>query len=520
MNAATDLRAALARGEVRAAAARAAEVLKRDPRDADAHFAVGIALAEAGRIIDALGALEAAARFAPADAEVLAQLARVRIMARREEEAREAANKAAALAPADPMVLDTIGCVLARLGDHAGALPLFEKAVAGAPEEVEYRFNLATTLGFFGRTTDAALQYEAIIARAPEHGRAHLGLSGLSRKTEADNHIRRLEAAIPAAADPADRLRFHYAAAKEYEDLSRHEDTFRHLAAGNAAHKARIGYDIARDERIFAAVRTAFAQPSPSSTDCPADAPVFVVGLPRTGTTLVDRILSAHPEMRSAGELQAMPLAVKQLSGTRSRLVLDEETVAAMTGVPSAAVARAYMARARQHAGAEAGRFTDKFPLNFLYIGWIAAALPNARIVCLRRGTMDSVWSTFKHLFATTSPYYGWSYDTMDAARYFAAFDALMAFWHERLPGRILDVQYEGIVADQESETRRLLTHCGLTFDPACLDFHRQAGPVATPSAQQVRQPVNARSVGRWREHETALAPVCAFFAAKGIPLD
>lgn len=514
------LRDLLAAGEMASALAAAQQILAHDQHNAEANFVAAVASAELGRIADAIGHITISVEALPENGEYLAQYARMLLLGRREGEALAAARSAVAASSDNPLVLDTIGCVFARLGAHDEALPLFERSVGSAPEVIEYRFNLASTLGFFGRVDEAAMQYEAIIARQPAHGRAHLGLVGLRRSATLEQAAR-IEGALPAAQDPVERVRLHYAAAAVLENAGQIDRCFSHLASGNAIHRAVLAYDFAADEAVFDAVRRAFNRELPLAGDSKvADAPLFVVGLPRTGTTLVDRILSSHPDVSSAGELQAMPLAVKQLSQTRSRLVLDPATIEALAGRSAQALGELYLGRARQHAGATAARFTDKFPLNFLYIGWIVEALPNAHIVCLRRGAMDTVWSNIKHLFATGSPYYRWSYDLMDTARYVLMFQRLMAFWRQRFPGRVHEVNYEQLVADQEVQTRRMLAHCGLVWDPACLDFHNNAAAVATPSAQQVRQPINARAVGRWRDYEAHLGEVMEFFVENGIPLD
>jgi hypothetical protein len=215
-----------------------------------------------------------------------------------------------------------------------------------------------------------------------------------------------------------------------------------------------------------------------------------------------------------------MPLAVKRAAGTRTRTVLDPETIVSAASADLAAIGHDYLARARHHRRREGARFIDKFPGNFQYAGFIAQALPQARIVCLRRHPMDTVLSNFRNLFAISSRYYDYSYDLIDIARYYARFHRLMAFWQEALPGRILEVSYEALVADQEGESRRLLAHCGLEWDAACLDFHRNAAPVSTPSAAQVRRPIYRDALARWKRHEEALAPVAAFFAAEGIAID
>lgn len=514
-------RAALRRGDVAACAQLADAALRVNAALPEAHFLLGMALAETGRINAALPAVERAVSLARSNAEYAAQHARLLILLRREAEARAAADHAARCPTDDPLVLDTIGCTYARLGDHGAAVPLFERAVAAMPANVTFRFNLASSYGFFGRTDDAEAQYEAMLAHDPGHGRAHLGLAGLRRQKAERNHTARLETAIGAQPDPVERLRIHYAAAKEYEDLGRHEDVFRHLSTANAAHRKRLGFSMESDEHNATALREAFADPAYFAGESTlADAPIFVVGMPRTGTTLVDRILAAHPQVESVGELQAMPLALKRLSQSPSRMVLDPETIAGVRSARPEDLGRAYLDRARQHAGGEAPIFVDKFPLNFLYAGHIARALPNARIVCLRRHPLDAVWSNYKNLFATTSPYYGWSYDLVDAARYYALFDGLVALWRDLFPGPVLELGYEALIADQEGETRRLLDHCGLPWDDACLSFHTASGAVATPSAQQVRRPLNADSVQRWRHYEAHLGPARAWLEQAGIACD
>lgn len=520
-NVATSARSALARGDL-AGLTRLATELARQPSPAlaaEGRFLTGMAEAGQGRVSAGLAHVEAAIAL-HATAEYQAQRARLAVLLRRDGEARHAAAAATALGPADALTFDTIGNVHARLGDHQSALASFEAAVARDGRNIEFRYNLAMALGFLGRVADAAGQHEIILAQSPANGRVHYALSGLAKATPAHNHVERLEAVLARQPGPDDAMRIRYALAKEYEELGDAGRAFAHLDAANRAHKARTGYDFAADAAIFDAIEAAFRQPGhfagPSDVDA---APIFVTGMPRTGTTLVDRILSSHPDVHSAGELQAMPLAVKLLSGTRSRLVTDPETIAASGRLSPAAVGADYIARANQHRRHSTGRFIDKLPANFLYIGHIARALPNARIVALRRHPMDTVWSNYKNLFATTSAYYAYSHDLLDTARYYVRFDRLMRLWDELLPGRVLNLQYEELVADQEAQSRRLFAHCGLTWTEAALDFHTNSAAVATPSAAQVRRPMYTDSVARWRQHEQAMAPVAALFTKAGIAI-
>jgi tetratricopeptide (TPR) repeat protein len=513
-------RQALSDGDIRQCVQLCADLIERVPRAAEAHFLLGLALAQIGRNAAALQSIEHAVLLDP-NADYRAHEARLLILLRREAPARAAADLARQTGSDDPLTLDTLGCVYARLGEHDVALPLFQQAVSGAPDNESYRFNLASTHGFFGDVDAAEAQYEAILALNPTQSKAHYGLATLRKQRAETNHTDRLEQALTIATDPIDHLRIHYAAAKEYEDLGAHEAVFHHLHTGNRDHKQRSGYSMAADAENFEAIRTQFDDPAYFAGTSPLlDSPIFVVGMPRTGTTLVDRILSSHPQVSSAGELQSMPLAIKRLSQTNSRIILDPETIMMARDLTPAQVGLAYLQSARQHSGARQEIFVDKMPLNFLYIGFIARALPNARIVCLRRNPMDSIWSNFKNLFATSSSYYGYSYDLMDTAQFYLLFDELMRFWKGLFPGRILELSYEGLIDSQEAETRRLLDHCGLPWDEACLNFHANQAAVATPSAQQVRRPLYRDSLQKWRFYETHLAPVMDLLTRHGISSD
>jgi tetratricopeptide (TPR) repeat protein len=478
---------------------------------------LGLADAVEGKVTVGIGKMDAAIAIAPR-AEYLAQRARLFVLARRDGDALASASAALAAVPEDALTYDTIGCVYARLGDHASALQCFTPAVERDPDNLEYRYNLALALGFLGRTAEATEHYQAILARAPAHGRAHYALSGLTKASATHNHVAPMETVLKQPLSADDALRIRYALAKEYDDIGESSRAFHHLSTANADHKLRIAYDFSRDAAIFDAIEAAFARPDFfAGTSMVDEAPIFVTGMPRTGTTLVDRILSSHPDVHSAGELQAMPLAVKQLSGTRSRFVTDPETIAAVGRLSPDAVGLAYVAQALNHRRRPEGRFIDKLPANFLYSGFIARALPRASIICLRRNPMDTVWSNYKNLFATSSTYYAYSHDLIDTARYFVRFDQLMAFWEELFPSRVLQLGYEALVADQESESRRLFAHCGLEWTDAALDFHTNTAAVATPSAAQVRRPMYSDAVDRWRRHEVALAPVRTFFNDAGI---
>ncbi|BAI98507.1 sulfotransferase [Sphingobium sp. TA15] len=509
-------RNALMRGDMQATRQLAATMVAKDPQDAEGHFLLGVAESDAGRIQAGIRHLDHAVTIDPRG-EYRAQLARLLIMTRRDGDAAATLREAEQAPPADAFSRDTIGCVYARLGNHAAALAHFDEAVRMEPRNRNYRYNLAVTLNFLGRVEEADAALEALLSLAPDDARAHHLLAGIRRQTPTCNHVERLERTLGGMTDGRGRLLISYALAKELEDIGRPDDALARLCVANAEHRRTLPYAFARDAALFDAMEAAWPLPQASAPSA-AD-PIFIIGMPRTGTTLVDRILSSHPQVESAGELQAMPLAVKKAAGTRTPTVMDAETIASAARADMAAIGRDYLERASHHRRDANLRFIDKFPGNFFYAGFIARALPSARIICLRRDPMDTVLSNFRNLFAVGSPYYDYSYDLLDTAAYHVRFDRLMALWREALPGRLIELRYEDLVADLEGETRRLLAHCGLDWSEDCLSFHSNSAPVSTPSAAQVRQPIYTGSVGRWKRHAAVLEPVRRYFEQAGIDI-
>lgn len=510
-------RAALAAGDLASAQRIATALVTDSPNDAEGHFLLGIAISSMGQIRAGIGHVAQAVAIDP-QGEYRAHLAKLLMLLRRDGEAAATLLEAEQAPPADALARDTMGCVYARLGNHEAALVHFAEAARLKPQNVEYRYNQAVTLNFLGRTDEADAALEALIELAPDYARAHHLLAGLRKQTPTRNHIARLSKALAANDDARDRLLLGYALAKEQEDVGEPHAALNTLCATNAEHRRTLPYRFDQDATAFDAIEAAW--PLPAAVDAPIDAPIFIVGMPRTGTTLVDRILSSHSDIESAGELQAMPLAVKWASGTRTPTVLDAQTIAAAASADMGEIGRDYLHRAMHHRRDTSLRFTDKFPGNFQYLGFIARALPQSRIICLRRHPMDTVLSNFRNLFATSSRYYDYSYDLLDIAAYYVRFDRLMAKWRAALPGQLIEVRYENLVADQAGETQRMLAHCGLEWSDACLSFHANSAPVSTPSAAQVRQPIYSSSVARWKSHAEVLAPVQRFFEQAGIAID
>lgn len=523
MNAATDhqLREAadhLAHGRYPQAHAACIDVLRNDPENAQAFYLLGVLTADHANHRKAVELFERALSLSPGNPRYLAERARSRVALFDRDGAVEDAQAAATAPHLSPRTLDTIGVVYSRLGLHADAAPLFQRAVDAAPTNTAYLYNLAAALQFMGDFTAAETAFRRAIALEPGHVRAWSSLILMQRQTADQNDIPAMESLFATLTTADDRLHIGHALAKSHEDLGQADQAMHWLDQAKTLKRQLAPYDATETEALFAAAaRTVSSGQTSNNADT---APIFIVGLPRTGTTLLDRILSSHSDVASAGELSDFALELKRAAGTPSRYVLDAETLAAATNLDLGAIGDRYVARARRVVG-EAPRFVDKMPLNFFYVPLILRALPNARILCLRRNPADTVLSNYRQLFATSFGYYGYAYDLGWTAHYYAQFDRLMAHFRDSLPAdRFTEVWYEDLVTDIEAEAKRLIGFCGLDWQEQCLSFHENAAPVATASASQVRRPLYATSINRWRRHRAAMQPALDVLTANGIAFE
>ncbi|KAF1695698.1 tetratricopeptide repeat-containing sulfotransferase family protein [Pseudoxanthomonas koreensis] len=511
---------ALNQGRWQQALALADSLLSVAAGHAGVHFVAGVAALQMGAMPRALGHLETAVRLNPSRPDYAAQWARALSSAAMAREALEVARRALAQDPKDPMTLDTLGVVFTLVNAHEEAARAFRDVVALRPEIASYRFNLGTSLSILGDMDGAEREHEACLARDPRYWKAHLALAQLRRQNGQSNHVERLSQLLEQArGDRNGRMYLHLALAKELEDLGREPESFEHLRLGKQAGGEGRSYDFERDRAMFDAIIGAFPDVIDVSHGHDSAEPIFVIGMPRSGTTLVERILSSHLHVHSAGELPNFGFLLKRMSGSRTPALLDADTLRGAASIAPADLGRAYVESTRPGTG-QSPRFIDKLPHNFLYAGHIARALPNARIVCLRRDPVDTVLSNFRQLFSQGSQQYDYSFDLLDSGRYYLQFERLMAHWRQVLPNRILEIGYEEIVDDQESCTRRLLAFCGLPWDDACLAFERNAAPVATASLAQVRSPLYRTSMLRWKRYEAQLAELLSLLREGGIAVD
>jgi len=509
---------ALNRRDFRLAHELCLKILATDARHADALFLLGMIAAEHDNYGKAVDVIDRALAIDPHKAEYLAHRGRCLIALQRPREAFEAARAALSLEPRDALTLDTIGVVMTRAGAHADAIEPFRRAVARDAAKPAYRYNLGAALQFVGDLRSAEAEYREALRLEPQFHRAWSSLAQVARAALTPAQVAALERALEDPSLDADaELHLCHALAKQHEDEGRYETAFRMLERGKRRKAAALAYRFEGDRDLFAAAaRIPAALEGRAARGHDSREPIFVLGMPRTGTTLVERILSSHPSVFSAGELTNFGLMLKRAARTPSNRVLDAETLAAGAQVDPDALGRAYVDSTRPRTG-QTARFIDKMPLNFFYAPLILRALPNAKIVCLRRNPLDTCLSNYRQLFATSFSYYNYSYDLLDTGRYYAEFAALTKLWRENLPENYLEIRYEDVVDETEREARRLLEFCELPWDARCLDFQDNKAPVATASSVQVRQPIYRTAVERWRHYERELGPLRSLLAAEGV---
>jgi tetratricopeptide (TPR) repeat protein len=403
-----------------------------------------------------------------------------------------------------------------HMGRHLAAERASRTAVAAAPQSVGATYALASALVATGEIDEAEGLYDRVIAAEPADWDAWTNRSTLRTAMPDRNHVAALEAALSRAQSSSHaRIALGYALAKELEDLGEYAAAFAHLHDAAAVRRAGMRYDVEADVATIDAIAAAFSAERLAGAPPPGSepGPIFVVGLPRSGTTLVDRILASHADVTSLGELQDFALALMQTNADAidKRSLIDRSAC-----MDHARLGEEYCRRLDELSDAR-GFVIDKAPLNYLYIGLIALALPSARIVHVRRGAMDGCYAMFKSLFRMGYPF---SYSQDDLAAYRVAYARLMDHWRTALPGRMVEIDYETLVGHPEPQIRRMLAELGIAWDDACLSPHRNSMPVATASAVQVRSPIHDRSVGLWHRYENQLTPLADAFRAAGLSLE
>ena len=345
------------------------------------------------------------------------------------------------------------------------------------------------------------------VAIQPRMGMASWLLSRLQTQTLQKNHVDQLRRVLadPASLRPVDSAFLGYALHKELHDLGDFAGAWAALAAACASKRQITPYDEASMMALFDAIEAMPIRPAMAEPEAAAAMPIFIVGMHRSGTTLLERMLGRHPQVVDCGETYRFTAQLREAADHHCKGVVDQRIIASAAGVDAAAIARGYLESCRWRLRDDCTHFTEKLPSNFLVIGLIKQALPQARILHMRRDPMDTCLSNLRELFSDACAY---SYDQGELGRYYRRYERLMAHWHRCFPGEILDVRYEDLVAQPEAEARRVLDYCGLPWRDDVIDVTGHAGAVTTASAVQVRSPIHRRSVGAWRAYEVQLAPL------------
>ena len=403
----------------------------------------------------------------------------------------------------------TLGMLLTELDERREAMACYRAAAAIDPEDSRHLYNLACLQRTLGDLDEAERNFDAVIALAPGDYEAWKLRSELRTWTADDNHVAALEALLEAGiSDGKGRANICYALAKELEDLGEARRSFEYLRQGAAARRRQMRYDLGRDLETMATIEATFSrqwlsEPRDGSSN---EEPIFILGMPRTGTTLLERILGGHGDVFAAGELTNFAVEMMKLvrAEAAGKDMSRDALVRLSAGIDFRVLGEAYVNSTRPRTG-KTRHFTDKLPLNYLYVGLIHRALPGAKIIHVQRDPMDTCYAVYKTLFTDAYPF---SYDLEELARYYAAYHRLMEHWHRSLPGVMHTVRYEDLVGETEAVARAALDYCGLEWQERCLDFHASKEVSTTASAAQVRSPVYRSSVGRWRDYERELRPV------------
>jgi len=396
------------------------------------------------------------------------------------------------------------------------AYPLCRKSLEQDPTNVAAHRRLALTCRLLGKF-DEAVGAASVAIKANPHDYEMIGLrSAVRTATTEQNSIPQLREILAGGCrDSEGASRVAYAIAKECEEIGLAKQSFGYLEAGAKFKRETFNYDIADDLKTFDTLREVFsgaALDGAKSGFC-TDEPVFVLGLPRTGSTLVERIISSHSAVFAAGELHHFGVAMMGEVRKAGNPANHADLVRKSLDVDMREVGRNYLEMTRPATG-HTKHFIDKRPLNFMSIGIISVALPNAKIIHVRRTPMDTCYAIYKFRFNQAYP---WAYNLAEIAQYYVAYRQLMNHWRQVLPGRIIEVAYEDVVSDLQVEAKRLISELNLDWEPACLEFHENKAAAMTGSATQIRKKIYSSSVGRWRDYESQLKPLAEALASTGI---
>ena len=497
----------------------AEEILKHDGQNAEGHFLAGLVEKAAARGDAAMKHFETALDLDDSRHDAAIELAFMAGAARRFGDATALVAKYEHKLGKSPLYLNMAGTVYSSAGMHARALPLFEKANALQPGVDMFQNSLATCYVALGRIDEAKGLYQALQARFPTHQRYHYQLSRLEKANDRAHVDQMLDVIRKTNQPDANNVFMYYAIGKELEDLEAWDEAFEYFEKAGDAVMSVADYDIEADLRLIETIIdncNAGWLAKGASTVARHKSPMFIIGLPRTGTTLVERIVSSHSAVASVGETQFMQMVVRRESAVDSDEKMTPDMIAAAAKLDIDVIGDGYMDMLHYRLGEEPV-FVDKLPFNIYYLGFIAKAYPDTRIVLMHRNPMDSCFAMYKQVFTWA---YKFSYSLEGLGRFYPAYHRLVEHWRETLGTRLVEVDYDALVEDPEHQTRRLLDALGLEFEQACLDFEKNPAASGTASSVQVRQKIHGGSVNRWKRYERQLRPLRELLESAGIAVE
>lgn len=486
-------------------------LLAAHPADIVAMCMLGEVSARQEKVSDAETLLTRCLELAPGYLRARHNYALLLLRRNKARKALQESDRLLELEPENPDFRKFRAVVHLRMRDYDDAIMIYQALLAEYSEEPEVWTSLGHAMRVVGRRDECINAYRRAIDVAPDYGEAYWSLANLKnvRFSGADMEAMQTRVAAPGLAEE-DRIHFHFAIGKALEDQGEYAESFRHYDQGNRLRRKRISYDasaLTEHVRRSIAVLTPDFLAARQTWGTHAPDPIFIVGLPRTGSTLVEQILASHSAVEGTTELPEIMSMAKSLddwnpdsAGPKYPEVLEK-----MQQVVFQELGEAYIEQTRVQRKLDTPFFIDKMPNNLAHIGLIHLIMPNARIIDVRRHPIATGWSLFKQLFARHQDF---SYDLAEIAQYYRDYVQLMSHFDTVLPGRVHRVIYEALVNDPETEVRRLLEYCKLSFEAACLDFHRNARAVSTASSEQVRSPIYRSAIDHWRHYEPWLGPL------------
>lgn len=479
-----------------------------------AHYLIARVTLHTQQLEIALKALEEATQLAPSQSEYWAFLALLYSQIGRLEQAENAALMAYNLGHQNAYVLHPLAHVLGIFGHTQKCLDSLKQACLDSPQNPVYHRAYGLALLENGDLASAEYELKATIEIDPNDAEAWWLLSSVVKATDNEMANKTLMLSQAPMISSRQVSFFAYAAGKFFEDTGSWESAFSAFERGAVAKRKTLNYDSKRASSTFESIRNLCTADWLKQNEYQTSkaSPIFIVGQPRTGTTLIERVLSSHSEVSSAGEPVQFLMALRALSSVRSQELIPAELIEKSLSLSNDLLAKTYITGLGKLTG-NTQMFIDKFPMNYMLLGFILKAFPNAKIIHVTRHPIDTCFAVYKQLFEDVYPH---SYDQQEMAEHYVEYHNLMQHWHSIMPGKILDIAYEDIIDNMPDQAFKLIEHLGLNWEEACANFEYNKSVVQTASAAQVREKVYARSKGRWQKYRTQLAPTIQILEAAG----